>query len=57
MKKYRLSDIVLNILAHFWLILGAIIVLVPLVWIGWGLGILALLALAIAGTLAVKRFR
>jgi len=31
--------------------------LVPLVWIGWGLGILALLALAIAGTLAVKRFR
>lgn len=31
--------------------------LVPLVWIGWGLGILALLALAIAGTFILKRFR
>ena len=31
--------------------------LVPLVWIGWGLGILVLLALAIAGTLLLKRIR
>lgn len=31
--------------------------LTPLVWIGWGLGMLALLALAIAGTLVLKRFR
>lgn len=31
--------------------------LVPLIWIGWGLGMLALLALSIAGTLLLKRFR
>jgi len=32
MKKYRASDILLNIVTHIWLILGAIIVLVPLIW-------------------------
>lgn len=32
MKKYRASDILMNIVTHIWLILGAIIVLVPLIW-------------------------
>ena len=32
MKKYRASDILLNIVTHIWLILGAVIVLVPLIW-------------------------
>ncbi len=32
MKKYRASDILMNIVTHIWLILGAIIVLVPLLW-------------------------
>jgi hypothetical protein len=31
--------------------------LAPLVWVLWGLGVLALLALAIVGTLLLKRYR
>ncbi len=32
MKKYSVSDIILKIVAHIWLILGSIVVLVPLLW-------------------------